>query len=153
MYKNKCPDGRNNICGVKIKELRQALPQKTSQRQIAELLQREGIIPNTDAFSPIRLKEKRTCVHEKYYSDNQYLFPADNENGIITNNTVYNFYRRMCKKLGIEISREVIKGTHSFRRNAITDVVNAAGGNIIMASQLFGNSPEVAKRNYYAGAD
>ena len=124
MYKNKCPDGRNNICGVKIKELRQALPQKTSQRQIAELLQREGIIPNTDAFSPIRLKEKRTCVHEKYYSDNQYLFPA-----------------------------EVIKGTHSFRRNAITDVVNAAGGNIIMASQLFGNSPEVAKRNYYAGAD
>ena len=93
------------------------------------------------------------CVHEKYYSDNQYLFPADNENGIITNNTVYNFYRRMCKKLGIEISREVIKGTHSFRRNAITDVVNAAGGNIIMASQLFGNSPEVAKRNYYTGAD
>lgn len=92
-------------------------------------------------------------AHARYCPDNEYLFPADNENGIITNNTVYNFYRRMCKKLGIEISREFIKGTHSFRRNAITDVVNATGGNIIMASQLFGNSPEVAKRNYYTGAD
>ncbi len=34
-----------------------------------------------------------------------------------------------------------------FRRNAITDVVNAAGGDLSMASQLFGNSPEVKKRN------
>ena len=32
---------------------------------------------------------------------------------------------------------------------SITDVVNATNGNIIMASQLFGNSPEVAKKNYY----
>ena len=55
----------------------------------------------------------------------------------------------MLKKLGIEVSAECIKGTHSFRRNAITDVVNATNGNIIMASQLFGNSPEVAKKNYY----
>lgn len=90
-------------------------------------------------------------VHENYYPASKYLFPADNENGIITNNTVYNFYRRMCKKLGIEINREIIKGTHSFRRNAITDVVNATGGNIILASELFGNSPEVAKRNYFTG--
>ena len=53
MYKNKCPDGRNNICGVKIKELRQALPQKTSQRQIAELLQREGIDVDKNAVQRI----------------------------------------------------------------------------------------------------
>lgn len=45
------------------------------------------------------------------------------------------------------------KGTHSFRRNAITDVVNASGGNIILASKLFGNSPEVAKKNYFTGID
>lgn len=45
------------------------------------------------------------------------------------------------------------KGTHSFRRNAITDVVNASGCNIILASKLFGNSPEVAKKNYFTGID
>ena len=45
------------------------------------------------------------------------------------------------------------KGTHSFRRNAITDVVNASGGNIILASKLFGNSPEVEKKNYFTGID
>ena len=43
--------------------------------------------------------------------------------------------------------------THSFRRNAVTIVVNASDGNILMASQLFGNSPEVAKNNYYTGLD
>lgn len=30
-------------------------------------------------------------------------------------------------------------------------MVNASGGNIVLASSLFGNSPEVAKRNYYTG--
>lgn len=43
MYKNKSSDGKNNICGIRIKELRQSLPEKTSQRQFAEILQREGI--------------------------------------------------------------------------------------------------------------
>ena len=57
----------------------------------------------------------------------------------------------LCKKLGIKISREEIKGTHSFRRNAITDVVNESGGNLILAAELFGNSPEIAKKNYYTG--
>ena len=103
--------------------------------------------PRTDAINDFL--ERLEQVHKKYYPNSEYLFPADNENGIITNNTAYNFYRRMLKKLGIEVSAECIKGTHSFRRNAITDVVNATNGNIIMASQLFGNSPEVAKKNYY----
>ena len=60
---------------------------------------------------------------------------------------------RICKKLGIRICRDEIKGTHPFRRNAITDVVNASGGNIVLASSLFGNSPEVARKNYYTGID
>ena len=59
----------------------------------------------------------------------------------------------MCKKLDIQIDRECIKGTHSFRRNAITKAVNNSGGNIIMASMLFGNTPDVAEKNYYAGLD
>jgi len=91
------------------------------------------------------------AVHERLRLDSPYLFPADNECGVITNNVVYNFYRRMCRSLQIPVDSECIKGTHSFRRNAITKVVNQSGGNIFMASQLFGNSPEVAKNNYYTG--
>jgi len=92
-------------------------------------------------------------VHDKYYPDSPYLFPAYSANGVITNNTVYNLYRRICKKLGITVSKELIKGTHSFRRSAITAVANASGGDLLMVSQIFGNSPEVAKKNYYTGAD
>ena len=62
-------------------------------------------------------------VHERYYPDSNYLFPADSANGVITNNTVYNFYRRMCKTLNIKISRDVVNGPHSYRRNDITKVV------------------------------
>ena len=93
------------------------------------------------------------AVHERIGYGGGYLFPADNENGVITNNTIYNFYRRMCAKLNIPISRECVKGTHSFRRNAITQAVNKSGGNILMASQLFGNTPDVAENHYYAGLD
>ena len=66
---------------------------------------------------------------------------------------VYGVYRRVCNKLGIPISKDLIRGPHSLRRNAITDVVNATNGNIIMASALFGNTPEVAKQNYYTGTN
>lgn len=90
-------------------------------------------------------------VHDKYYSDSEYLFPSKTETGVITNNVVYNFYRRMCASLGIEVSKELTRGPHAFRRNAVTKVVEKSGGNIIMASQLFGNTPEVAKKNYYTG--
>ena len=53
MYKNKCPDGRNNICGSRRKELRQSLPEKTSQRRFAEILQREGIDIDKNAVQRI----------------------------------------------------------------------------------------------------
>ena len=97
------------------------------------------------------LLNKLREVHRRLGIDSPYLFPADNNCGVITNNVVYNFYRRMCRALQIPISSEFIKGTHSFRRNAITRTINQSGGNILMASQLFGNSPDVAKRNYYTG--
>ena len=60
---------------------------------------------------------------------------------------------RMCRNLGIQISRDKMKGPHSFRRNGITKVCNLAGGNIVLASMLYGNSPECASRNYYTGLD
>ncbi len=98
------------------------------------------------------LSRLRKC-HELNGMESEYLFPARSDNGVITNNTVYNFYRRICKALDIPIQRDLIKGTHSFRRNAITKVVNNTGGNVILASQLFGNSPEVAMKHYFTKAD
>ena len=98
------------------------------------------------------LKELRE-VHDQYYPGSEFLFPADTANGVISNNTVYGLYRRICKKLGIAISRDFIKGTHSFRRNAITDVVNATNGNIVLASEMFGNSPAVINKHYLTSVE
>lgn len=93
------------------------------------------------------------AVHDQHYPESPYLFPADTENGCITNSTVYNYYHRICDKLGIEISRELTKGTHAFRRTRITEVATNPNGNIIIASKLFGNSPEVAAKNYFTGVN
>lgn len=43
MFKNKASDGKNNICGEKIYELRTNFKPKMSQRMLAELLQLNGI--------------------------------------------------------------------------------------------------------------
>ena len=111
-----------------------------------------------DRFFPITndLKDflsRLRAMHDKYYPDSEFLFPADTPNGCITNNAVYLVYQGICQTLGIEIIKDEIKGPHSFRRNAITDIVNATNGNVVLASALFGNSPEVAKQNYYTGAN
>lgn len=110
---------------------------------------KDRVFPRTSTLN--EFLDRLYGVLDCYYPDTDYLFPAETENGAITNYMVYQFYSRICKKLGIKISREEIKGTHSFRRNAITDVVNESGGNLILAAELFGNSPEIAKKNYYTG--
>ena len=43
MFKNKSLDGRNNISGARIAEIRKAKAPKMSQRMLAELLQLEGL--------------------------------------------------------------------------------------------------------------
>lgn len=43
MYKNRAKDGSNNVAGKNIKRLRKSLKHKTSQREFAEILQREGL--------------------------------------------------------------------------------------------------------------
>ena len=52
MYKNK-HNGRNNICGLKIKELRTSSVPKLSQRALADKLQLEGIDLNKNAIQKI----------------------------------------------------------------------------------------------------
>ena len=85
-------------------------------------------------------------------NDSEFIFPnsTGNGTGAIHNNSIYHFYYKMCNKLKIELSYEKRKGPHSYRRNAITKVTNA-GGNLLIASKLFGNSPKVADSNYYVG--
>lgn len=53
MYKNKNQDGSLNICGNKIKLLRQALIPAVSQRMLAEQLQLIGIDLDKNAIQKI----------------------------------------------------------------------------------------------------
>ncbi len=53
MYKNKNEDGSLNICGKKIKALRQALTPSVSQRMLADQLQLIGIDLDKNAIQKI----------------------------------------------------------------------------------------------------
>lgn len=95
--------------------------------------------------------KKLKFVHDNFYPDSELLFPGTANTGAISNNVVYQFYKRSIHNLGIAETPGITKGTHSFRRNAITGTVNKSGGNIYMASKLYGNSPRTAEKNYYTG--
>ena len=99
------------------------------------------------------LLDRLQGMHDRFYPQSEYLFPADSRLGCITNNTVYQFYRRMCGKLGVAVSRAFTKGTHAFRRTRITEVANKSRGDLLMTAGLFGNSPAVIMKNYYSGID
>ena len=43
MYKNRAPDGSNNICGKRIKKFREQLPENISQKQFSDMLQIAGL--------------------------------------------------------------------------------------------------------------
>ncbi|MFI3214010.1 MAG: helix-turn-helix transcriptional regulator [Eubacteriales bacterium] len=53
MYKNKSSDGRNNISGLRIKELREKLPNSPSQKQFADMLQIAGLDLDKNAIQRI----------------------------------------------------------------------------------------------------
>lgn len=53
MYKNKAADGENNLCGQKVREIRKQLPEKTSQRKLADMLQLEGLDLDKNAVQRI----------------------------------------------------------------------------------------------------
>ena len=53
MYKNRALDGRNNICGRRIKGLREALSGAPSQKQFSDLLQLEGLDLDKNAVQRI----------------------------------------------------------------------------------------------------
>lgn len=86
--------------------------------------------------------------HDEYYPDSDFMFPADTEFGCINIRTVYYMFHKMCKEIGVELSGDLIKGTHAFRRNFAKRVDNAE-----IASKLLGNDVRVLKKNYYDGLD
>ncbi len=53
MYKNRSADGDNNICGKKVKEIREKLPERTSQRKFADMLQIAGLDIDKNAVQRI----------------------------------------------------------------------------------------------------
>ena len=53
MYKNRAGDGRNNICGKRIREFRLNLPEKTSQRELARMMQLAEIDIDKNAIQRI----------------------------------------------------------------------------------------------------
>jgi len=53
MYKNRAEDGLNNICGRNIKRIRENLPEKTSQKKLADMLQIEGLDLDKNAIQRI----------------------------------------------------------------------------------------------------
>lgn len=93
--------------------------------------------------------QKLLLVHEQYYPDSPFLFPADTPNGCISVQAVMGYHRKLCDKLNIPMSNEYRRGPHAFRRTRITDVVNATGGNVVLAALMYGNSPETIRKNYY----
>lgn len=53
MYKNKLPNGRNNICGIQIKCFRENMQDKPSQKKLADMLQVEGLDLDKNAIQRI----------------------------------------------------------------------------------------------------
>lgn len=53
MYKNRGPDGRCNLCGVRVSELRKARTPYLSQQGLADLLQLHGVDVDKNAVQRI----------------------------------------------------------------------------------------------------
>lgn len=53
MYKNRNENGANNICGSKVKEYRMKMPNKTSQKMFADMLQIAGLDVDKNAVQRI----------------------------------------------------------------------------------------------------
>lgn len=58
MYKNKADNGKNNLCGEKIKFYRLALSGNVSQRKLAEMLQREGLDVDKNAIQKMECRKR-----------------------------------------------------------------------------------------------
>jgi len=58
MFSNRASDGKNNICGAKIRALRLAMPERTSQRAFADKMQLAGLDLDKNAIQRIESGER-----------------------------------------------------------------------------------------------
>ena len=58
MFKNKAPNGKLNISGERISQLRIALPGKISQKKLADKLELEGLTMDKNAIQQIESGER-----------------------------------------------------------------------------------------------
>ena len=104
-----------------------------------------------DRYFPITKEIREFLDDLRKVSTGEYLFPY--KDGCITNQSIYTRHYNMCLALRIPIVRDVVRGTHAYRRNAITEVINKSNGNVYLAAKLFGNSYDVIDAHYYLGVD
>lgn len=53
MYKNKASDGSNNLCGQRVKQFRECMLSKPSQKEFADMLQIAGLDVDKNAIQRI----------------------------------------------------------------------------------------------------
>ncbi len=58
MYKNRTKQGRNNVCGAKVRSYRLALPGKPSQNKLAHMCQIIGLDIDKNAIQRIESGER-----------------------------------------------------------------------------------------------
>ena len=77
MFKNK-NDGKNNLCGERIRTLRLAFPEKMSQRALADRMQLLGIDIDKNAVQRIECgKRFVTDIELKAFAEVFSVSPAD----------------------------------------------------------------------------
>lgn len=104
-------------------------------------------VPLTEALQEL-ISEIRT-YDSANFPDSPFLFPAEkSEDGALGTNSVPNFLRRICLRLGIPVSADAIRGSHAFRRNIAKDINNSE-----VSAKVLGNDVPVLEKNYYNGLD
>ena len=58
MFKNKTSDGKNNVCGLRIAEIRKSKQPRMSQRMLADLLQLNGLDVDKNAVQKMESGER-----------------------------------------------------------------------------------------------
>lgn len=91
-----------------------------------------------------RLKEN----NEIYHPGSKFLFPNEKQPlGCMSLGGAYKIHEKVCKALGIEISKNFVKGTHAFRRVHETTFLEENGSSQI-ATTIYGHTEDVIKQNY-----
>ena len=77
MYNNRSNDGKLNLCGAKIAQLRKKVRPKMSQRTLAERLQLSGLDLDKNAISKIEMGQRFVTDIELKKFANQFQVTID----------------------------------------------------------------------------